>query len=77
MELAERQAIGDDSLSPWMRVWQDMGRLQQLHMPQPAERAALRVGSQDPLTEGVLVKSEREPLRQPRSRGDTRARACS
>ena len=77
VKFAQRQSVGDDGLPTRMRVRQNVRGFEQLNMPQTADGAVLRASPQDRPAEGVLVEPEREPLRPPRSRGDTRARACS
>ena len=56
VELAERDAIGDDGFSPRVAVWQDVGRLEQLPVSKPADRASLLIRPQHPLPERLLVR---------------------
>ena len=56
VELAERDAIGDDGFSPRVAVWQGVGRLEQLPVSKPADRASLLIRPQHPLPEHLLVR---------------------
>jgi hypothetical protein len=45
---AERYSVGHDRLASWIAVGQDVGRLEQLQVPEPANRASLLIRPQDP-----------------------------
>lgn len=55
MDLAQGKTIGDKRLTPFDAVRDDVRSVQQLAMAQPAERALLVVGMQDPLAKVTLV----------------------
>jgi hypothetical protein len=56
VQRAERHAIGDDGLASRVAVRQDVGGLEQLQIPKPADRASLLIRSQHSLPERLLVK---------------------
>ena len=60
MELAQRDAVADHRLALGVAIGRDVGRIEELQMAQPAERAALGVGAEHPLTKGDLVKPPAE-----------------
>src|SRR2546425_12310490 len=55
VQLAQRQPVRHDRLAPRMPVRQDVRRVEQLLVPQPADGALLAVGPQHPLPELLLV----------------------
>ena len=57
VELAESQSIRNDRLALRMPVRQDVSRVQQLGMAEPAHGAALAVGAEDAPPERFLVET--------------------
>src|SRR2546426_2870257 len=55
VQLAQRQPVRHDRLAPRMPVRQDVRRVEQLLVPQPADGALLAVRPQHPLPELLLV----------------------
>ena len=56
VQLAERDAIGDDGFSARVAVRQDVGRLEQLPVPEPADGTSLLIRPQHPLPKRLLMK---------------------
>jgi hypothetical protein len=54
VQLAEREAVGNDRLAQGMAVGEDVGGFQQLVMAEPADGAALLVGAEHALTKAPL-----------------------
>jgi len=70
VELAEREAVGNDRLAQGMAVGEDVGGLQQLVMAEAADGAALLVGAEHALAKPPLVQvlpddRRRRPYRAP------------
>jgi len=57
VELAECEAVRNDRLAARVPVRQDMCGFQQLLVPEVADRTALTIGGEDPLTEALLMQS--------------------
>ena len=54
---AEREAVSHNRLTPWFRVRNDVGRIQQLAMPEATEGALVAVGKKYALAEHPLVNA--------------------
>ena len=52
---AERQPISHSRLTPWFRVRNDVGRIQELAMPEATEGALMAVGKKYALAEHSLM----------------------
>src|SRR5258708_6368165 len=63
MQLAQRKAVGDDRFASGMAIGQDVRRLQQLLVTEPADRALRPIRLQHPLPKALLVDAT---LREPR-----------
>jgi len=59
MELAEREAVGNDRLPQGMAVGEDVGGFQQLVMADSADGAALLIGAEHALAKAPLVQALR------------------
>ena len=57
MQFAEREAVGNDGLASGVTVGQNVGGVEKLTMPQPANCTGVTVGVQHALTEGALVET--------------------
>ena len=57
VELAEREAVGNDRLPQRMAVREDVSGFQQLVMAEPADGAALLVGAEHALAKAPLVQA--------------------
>src|SRR6266852_7034217 len=57
VELAEREAVGNDRLPQGMAVREDVSGFQQLVMTEPADGAALLVGAEHTLAKAPLVQA--------------------
>ncbi len=57
MELAEREAVGNDRLPQGRTVREDVSGFQQLVMAEPADGAALLVGAEHALAKAPLVQA--------------------
>lgn len=55
MELAERERVGDFRFSRWIRVRNDMRRVEEFSVPQAAQRTALSIRSKNAPPELFLV----------------------
>ena len=74
MDLAHGQAVWDDRLSVGFPVLDDVGGIQQLDVPEPADRAAAVVGekhlaAKHALMEAALVSARRSGWSSSRSTG--------
>ena len=56
VDLAERQTVLDDRLAAIIRVGDDVRRIKELDVRQPADSAPARVGVDDDIAEGTLVE---------------------
>ena len=57
VQAAERQPVSHSRLTPWFRIRDDVGRIQQLAMPEATEGALIAVGKKYALAEHPLVKA--------------------
>ncbi len=62
MEFAKGDAVFDDGISAGLVVWNDVGRIEQLAVPQPAQSALISVSGQHPLPESPLMKPMAHPI---------------